>query len=161
MDWDSWNSREVAVAMSSPNPTKTHKSAQSLQNTAFGGWKDNREGPRKHKHFIFGDQTTAIAVYGLLKACGGGKLPFVGRASGTHGAQPCCGQWDSWELMGSQMRGQNNMGDITVGVCYSSPEQDKPQEFIYSRRSLTLQAPGPHMEHELPSYLLGGKQKRE
>lgn len=64
---------------------------------------------------------------------------------------------------GSQMREQNNMGDIMAGVCCSSPEQDKTQEalFLDSRRSLTLQAPGSHTEHKLPSCLLEGKQKRE
>lgn len=64
---------------------------------------------------------------------------------------------------GSQMREQNNMGDSMACVFYSSPEQDKTQEalFIYSRRSLAPQAPAPHSEHELPSHLLEGKQKRE
>lgn len=87
------------------------------------------------------------------------SCPLFGRAAGIYGV------WMMRQLGAyrSQMREQNNMGDIMAGVCCSSPEQDKTQEalFLDSRRSLTLQAPGSHTEHKLPSYLLEGKQKRE
>lgn len=104
-----------------------------------------------------------MAGYGLFKDCGGGKLPFIWESSQDTWSSAPLRMVRQLRAYGSQMREQNNMGDITVGVGYSSPEQDKAQEalFLYSSRSLTLQASVPHTEHELPSYFLEGKQQRE
>lgn len=66
-----------------------------------------------------------MAGYGLFKDCEGGKPSFIWESSRDTWSLALLWTMRQLGAYGSQMRGQNNMGDIMEGVCSSSPEQDK------------------------------------
>lgn len=45
---------------------------------------------------------------GSSRIAGEESCPLFGRAAERHGAQPCCGQWDSWELMGHRWEAEQH-----------------------------------------------------
>lgn len=112
---------------------------KAYKNSASRGWKDNTEEPRKRKHLIFEDQTTAMAGYGLFKDWEGGKPSFICESSREHGAQPCCGRWDSWELRGHRWEGRTTWVTLWHVFATQHLRETKHRKLSSCRwRNLTL-----------------------